>query len=507
MKQDHTEERVLRLADLIGEAKDEYIEAASPEHIRKAARFAGTAPSRVLSGHVHAAITAAACILLMMTSALILPRLLGKPEAAADTAVKTEADHFSNNSDGTYTTQAAEAWQFQVTGQPELPCEEEAAEAEAAATTWDEAPAVSPDNTPKDQPEKNTLSNADASGAEPSMLSRSYHDTELLAEESFLLWSWEDMPDHERYSLFILDGELYNAVSVPINGYYRDVVLGTGTAIGHDGADNYREYKKEMYACSIRGIADNRVIAVYMEEEDCDYIFRKAVIEPPATLGALIEAYAIDEPLTTVFWRADSETYYAVSRDMQQSLWDTLSAYADAPYTEDAYDREADSITFYASYAICGFENRPFIITADGYLHTNAFDPTNSMYSYHIGAENAQALQTYLRENCPRTEIPSGIDPDMIIGTVTAITDHGDGTYTLTIDDTAACRDPAEGLLFTVPLTRITETRYIKNNKIRIGDTIALTYANAIPRDTREIDSVTEIRKARITENRILISE
>ncbi len=494
---------VHRLADAIGDARDEYIEAAAPGVRPMRGQILDEERPSLCAKRLNAA---AACLLLLLSGTLLLPRVMdrftaiGNGTASADTtAHETVSFYYDQNTalpDGT-----------EPTSEPSLNIEYPKTEEDAVEEAVESAPKEA--LAAPTQEESIDEEAADASvneNTEPNLFipPRTYHDTSILTPQVHPVWNWEDLTDHERYSLFTLNGELYHAVGEPINGVYRDAALGTGTALGHDAADGYREYKHDLNAFSIQGIADNRFIAVYLPGEESDYLFRKAAAEPPATLGALIDAYTPAEYLTFDYWHenGDTDVCYEVRREMLTLLWESDSAAADAPYVEDAFyvSPDADAVTFSVSSRVYGIEDRTLTLTADGYLHTNAFDYA---YTYRIGADAAARLLAELR----RDPIQTVIDPnaDTLAGTVTAITANEDGTYTLILDDTAVCKNPADGLTYRVLLTDLMQTRYLKNNFIREGDLIRLTYERAIHRESLLVDSVTDIHRVTLVpENAIM---
>ncbi len=508
-----TTARVHRLADAIGDAKDEYIEAASPEHAATPGHATATTPKTNARGLPIPAKRAAtrygaiaASFLLILSGTLLLSRITervygGSDGAAAEKVPPTNAS--TTDAYHHYTTGAADTGAVDMF-YPDTPTEndpiedavveEEAADAGMEKTTV-EAPAPSWDESTEKE-------NAD----EPDLFipARDYHDHILTAEIGYL-WSWNDLTDAERYSTFYLDGETYNAAYTQIGGVYRDAVLGTGTAVGYDNITS-KEYKASMTAYAIKGIEDNRLISVYIEEAEADYLYRKSAFDPPATLGELIEAYSMKAYLVPQYWHenGDTVTAFALGSDMLARMWDTVSAVADAPFVPDAYGvlPDTDAITFPITSAVYGIRNRELTITADGYLHTNAFD---FGYTYYIGADIAAELLDEIRKNSPMLAADMYTSDDTIVGTVKTVTVNGDGTYTITVDDTPACKNPADGLTFTVRLTEQPQTRFFTNKVITVGDTVRLTYGRAINRETLLVDFVTDIHPVTIAPKNTVI--
>lgn len=462
------EEKCYRLARIIGEADDAYIEAAQP----------GTAPAAVSAGNRNRLRfltrigATAACVLFAAGMTVFLPRIsdrfVGYDSAATEGAAPEETSPKVN------VTQSADEGASRDTT------------LSGSTTTAEETVTV------------------DCETGEFLYTSSRYGSVYTSAETA-VLWPWESMTDDERYSSLSVGGVEYRAAGTAINEVYLDTEIGSGTAAGWEPAGEKR-HTIDVPVFPVKEISDDLLFAVYFESLDAYYLYKKDEYDPPETLSDCIAAYSMTEYLPLTYWHAQGEEgYFHLTADRREELWELLSACADAPFgdTYHSADRDADCITFSVTSQVYGIKNRVFSVSSDGFVRTNAFDYG---FAYDIGTDAAAEILAFIRDN----SIPTNSYPETenaVIGTVTAVTQNADGTWQLLLDDSVMMENPADGLVYTVEISDPKLTRYLSSGIVGVGDTVRIAYDRLISMEDLVIDCPEEITQVVITGDEVMIPE
>ncbi len=305
-------------------------------------------------------------------------------------------------------------------------------------------------------------------------------------------WNWDQMTPEEQYTgLTFLDTEYVGQYSV-IEETYLGESLGTGEASGVEYDDTNDTAVIHTHMAEVRRISSlspDSYVAVKLGESY--YVFVNKDIkmndDPPQTLGALMEQYALPETLPLETFTYGTEGYFRVNDGI--SVWELLSDCMDAPVSKNETlrtDPAADAyVSFTATSDMLGVYKRTFLITEDGYIWTNIFDYA---YQYEIGTEAAKDLIRTIRENAFAAEA----EPyqHYLVGTLVEIDE--DYAY---IDDAVRCTDPDNGMIFRLPLGDIRIDRYFDRLGFVCGDLVAVCFYGQITADGQitEAESITNV--------------
>ena len=181
-------------------------------------------------------------------------------------------------------------------------------------------------------------------------------------------------------------------------------------------------------------------------------------------------------------------------------VWEVLSGCKDAPFIEDQLWSVSgrEYLSFSISSETLGIYKLAMYVTEDGYLWTNAF---RWQYLFYIGKEAAGEILKYARKNSAKAEY----EPyqNAIIGTVSEITgDH------ILVDDSNLCKDPADGIIYKIPLNDIRILRYVDYGVIKVGDTVQVSFEGDVDTEKENMsENAVSISKAVIHGKDVLIPE
>ncbi len=328
-----------------------------------------------------------------------------------------------------------------------------------------------------------------------------YKELHILTHETMLLWPWEYRPVYEQYHSFDREGVTYTGLQREIGDIHIGEKIGSYTFTGYDDyaeseTDSIRHRAFDVY--TIQNISPDRLVAA--DIEGTYYVFRADRWDTPATWGEVMEEYGLPQAVTfTRFSQQKTKgdkSYYTLAED--DYIWEVLSACQDAPFVNPLGWHNADRayISFTITSEKLGVYKNVLYVTEDGYLWTNIF---HGEYLYAIGEEAAQQILSYAMdkgETAPSE--PYRLD---VVGTVTEI---GDGYFLL--DDSVLCKNPADGIVYTVLAEDMRIARYLALDRIQVGDTVQVVYETEMGED-RVIDSAIYINDAILYENGVLIPE
>ncbi len=290
-----------------------------------------------------------------------------------------------------------------------------------------------------------------------------------------IAWRWEDRTPSERYTEVEVEGIAYRIQGGRTVGeQWIGSKLGTYPFVGYDMISS-EEHTAEFDIYEVKGLQKEQYIAVEMEGRF--YVFFRRDYNPPPTLGELLSNVALPKfvELRRFSKNGDGTNAEHFTLKDDDYIWDVLVACADAPFVEDdwwmANDREY--LSFTVTSEALGIYKHAMYVTEDGYLWTNAF---NYQYLFNIGKEAAGRVMTYAAEHAET----ASYEPyeNTLVGTLTEIADE----Y-LVIDDTVLCKDPREGMTYTVLLDDLRIARYVKHDLIRVGQTVRVSYDGEIEKE------------------------
>ncbi len=323
-----------------------------------------------------------------------------------------------------------------------------------------------------------------------------YKDFVTHTEDVAIVWPWEYLAESEKPYETEVDGIKYDKNSgKALSEEYIGDKIGTYTIVGYDSfTDQQPTVTADVY--TLKNISKTEFIAVKIA--DSYYPFKNAVYNPPMTLGELFERVDLSQ-----FFKLERFSENSTSADANHYIlkddayiWEVLSTCKDAEFIDlnevwwHPYER--DFISFTISSESLGIYKHSLLITADGYLETNAF---NWGYLYYIGEEATEKIIKYAMKNSTETEY----EPynKYVTGKITEITN----THIL-IDDSILCKNAADGITYKIPLNDIRISRYIDRNIIKLGDIVQVSYSGEIDKENENtITGVFDISDVHISYN------
>ena len=199
------------------------------------------------------------------------------------------------------------------------------------------------------------------------------------------------------------------------------------------------------------------------------------------TLGELFRRVDISQFFNLERFSENSDgpeaNHYILSDDSY--IWEVLSTCKDASFVDenDVYwhPYERDFIDFTISSDALGIYKHSILITADGYLKTNAFDWG---YLYYIGEEAGEKIIKYAMKNSAETEYEPYHNTNYVTGKICEITKNH-----ILIDDSVLCKNEEDGITYKILLNDIRISRYVDKNIIKLGDTVEISYSGEIDKE------------------------
>ncbi len=320
-----------------------------------------------------------------------------------------------------------------------------------------------------------------------------YKDFYVEADETAIVWSWEDRTVYEKYTALNLNGTEYGNRGRTVSAELVGESLGTHAVVGYDVITDHT-YTADFEVYQLKYADKSRFAAVKME--DVFYVFMKNTYDPPATLGELL-AWA-DLPRVIELRRFSEngggpcDKHFALNED--EKIWDVLVDCKNAVFVEDATwtVHEREYLSFMVQSETLGAYKLAMYVTADGYLWTNTF---SYGYLFDIGEDAAKQIMTYAKSNAEET----AYEPyrNTIVGTIKEITDEH-----LLVDDAVLCKDSTDGITYKVLLNDLRISRYVDHDVVKEGDIVQIAYEGDV-----DTENANTIRSAVTAEKAILYFE
>ena len=430
--------------------------------------------------------TAAACLTLAVTATAVMLPAMNNSEAGSYTESKTSTEaviEHATETDiivpGITDTEAVSA---EIT-EP-APDTESTTEAEKITSPVATDPAETPgDNIP----------------TQPISPMRPYKDDVISSGESAIIWTWDAMTAAERYRGFTMNGCEYTTRASEIG---KDKL---GKALGEFEFTGYDIYTDSVYTetFAVYGITGIKAEYLVAAELDGAYtVFRNANTPAPSTLGELMDTLALTEtlPLKEYSFHSDYENGGYFALDNGNEIWDILEECKDAPLQSDdtLVFSGREVLSFTATSEELGIYKKVFSITRDGYVSTNIAEYG---YVFFIGEDAAERIFDLAISN----STPAEAEPYYysVAGIVTEI---GDG-YVL-IDDSSACENRGDGIIFKVDTTDPAVGRYVTHGIVKEGSFVYVSHRGKLTfSEEWLINDVVSIADAILTDDGILTLE
>ncbi|MBR6665783.1 MAG: hypothetical protein IKL22_08750 [Lachnospiraceae bacterium] len=330
-------------------------------------------------------------------------------------------------------------------------------------------------------------------------ITREYKKMSVSSGETAIIWPWEYQTITEQYGTLTMEGTEYRIRGMGISEELLGGELGSYPARGYDHYTE-QEYTKEFEVRTIRGIADEQLVAVNMEGEF--YVFARDGYVPPVTFGELLEIYHLQDNLPllnfTLYEGNDSKGYFTLEEDSE--IWKVLSECTDAPFIEDdGFNRmDRNHLSFTATSDALGVYKRVVYITEDGYFVTNVFDYS---YKYYIGEEAATRIMDYAA-----THAIKGLQEayaQNLAGSIEEITEE----YLL-INDGVLCKNPEDGMVFRLSMEDIRVRRFVEVITPKVGDAVSVQFMGTVNIEKGNlIDRIYDISRAHISDGDVWVEE
>ncbi len=303
-----------------------------------------------------------------------------------------------------------------------------------------------------------------------------YKNFTISTEDVAIVWPWEYLAESERPYETELNGVKYEKTSGrTVSEELIGDKIGDYNIVGYDGiTDEQPTVVGEVY--QLKNVNQTEFIAVKIT--DSYYIFKNAVYNPPQTLGELFQRVDLSQFLKLERFSENGDgpdaKHFILNDD--KYVWEVLSTCKNAAFIDEnevywhPYDR--DFISFTISSEVLGIYKHSLLITADGYLKTNAFDWG---YLYYIGEEAAEKIIKYTKKNSTKAEYEPYSDSNSIYGKIVEITDD----YIL-VDDSALCKNESDGITYKILVNDIRISRYVDRAIVEVGDTVEISYNGEI---------------------------
>lgn len=221
---------------------------------------------------------------------------------------------------------------------------------------------------------------------------------------------WDELDINGQYTRFEWQGYAYDTAGVGISAENLGEFLGEATASGVDEyTDEKHETKVSVYP--IDKINEKTALAVKFDNsENCYVYYNQNYV--PRTLGEFIDDLNLDENLKISDTATCSTIENGYMTDRKYSNIDTsklmeiLLSGRNVP-TESILDyntfvegdRFEAALEFAVDIPILGIKNLSLEITKGGFVHTNAFFHTSTLF--YLGKDKTDSFVQYVKENCP----------------------------------------------------------------------------------------------------------
>lgn len=228
--------------------------------------------------------------------------------------------------------------------------------------------------------------------------------------EDYRVPHWDELDINGQYTSFKWQGCAYDTAGAEISAEKLGEFLGETTA---SGVDEYTDEKHEITVSvyPIAKINEKTALAVQFPENEKFYVYYNQNYTPQ-TLGDFIDDLNLAENLkiSDTATGTSIENLYLTNRkysDIDTSkLMEILLSGRNVP-TESILDyntfvegdRFEAALDFAVDIPILGIENLSLEITKGGFVHTNAFFHTSTLF--YLGTDKTDPFVQYVKENCP----------------------------------------------------------------------------------------------------------
>lgn len=221
---------------------------------------------------------------------------------------------------------------------------------------------------------------------------------------------WDELDINNQYTRFEWQGCSFSTAGAEISAENLGEFLGETTA---SGVDEYTDEKHEITVSvyPIAKINEKTALAVKFPEDGKFYVYYNQNYVPQ-TLGEFVVDVNLAENLkisdtatcTTI------ENGYLTTRKYSNvdttKLMDIMLSGRNVP-TESMFDyntfvegnRFESALDFAVDIPILGIKNLSLQVTKGGFVHTNAFFHTSTLF--YLGTEKTESFVQYVKENCP----------------------------------------------------------------------------------------------------------
>ena len=221
---------------------------------------------------------------------------------------------------------------------------------------------------------------------------------------------WDELEINGQYTQFMYNGIAYDTAGAEISAENLGEFLGETTA---SGVDEYTEEKHKITVSvyPIDKISETTALAVKFPEDGKFYVYYNQNYIPK-TLGDFIDDLNLTENLkiSTTATCTTIENGYLTTRKYSNidttKLMEILLSGRNVPtesildydtFVED--DRFEAALEFAVDIPILGIKNLSLEITKGGFVHTNAFFHTSTLF--YLGTDKTDSFVQYVKENCP----------------------------------------------------------------------------------------------------------
>lgn len=221
---------------------------------------------------------------------------------------------------------------------------------------------------------------------------------------------WDELEINGQYTRFEWQGYAYDTAGTKISAENLGEFLGETTA---SGVDEYTDEKHEITVSvyTIAKINEKTALAVKFPEDEKFYVYYNQNYVP-RTLGDFIDDLNLTENLKISDTATCStiENLYMTDRKYSNidtsKLMEILLSGRNVP-TESMFDyntfvegdRFEAALDFAVDIPILGIKNLSLEITKGGFVHTNAFFHTSTLF--YLGTDKTDSFVQYVKENCP----------------------------------------------------------------------------------------------------------
>ena len=238
--------------------------------------------------------------------------------------------------------------------------------------------------------------------------------------EDYRVPHWDELDINGQYTSFKWQGCAYDTAGAEISAEKLGEFLGETTA---SGVDEYTDEKHEITVSvyPIAKINEKTALAVQFPENEKFYVYYNQNYTP-RTLGDFIDDLNLEEYLeiSDTATGTSIENLYLTNRkysDIDTSkLMEILLSGRNVP-TESMFDyntfvecdRFEAALDFAVDIPILGIENLSLEITKGGFVHTNAFFHTSTLF--YLGKDKTDPFVQYVKENCPSEILSQSDEP------------------------------------------------------------------------------------------------